>query len=346
MSAPADNKKFHRRFSVGYNGSPDFFDSVVLPYRGYISSVYSTPVLASGVSSARFVPDVKASDLLRLRRRLGEAGIEFNLVYNFDGAGDDRLLPRLVKTAASLEPDLLTVNGTYILDEFLRLGRYKLNISVINDINSLNQLHQLLERDPRGLITSYNVGRRKTWDLAYIASVRRAFPRLGLKLMVNEGCVFECPDQNFHSCSMSMAPGSRVDQSRFYCGKLAPDQRWRFFTGQFIPPKFLGRWLGLVDEFKLATRGVHGWPVSDEFITGLLDDYIAGADVTLARGIQAAFGGTLFLRGNDPAAAGEEFLKPYPADFFGVRSACRHDCWRCRYCRDLVRPARRPRPGK
>lgn len=338
-----DNKKYYGRLSVGYNGAPDFFRTVLLPFKKYISSVYSTPGLSAGVSSARFVPDITAARLLAFRKRLKAEGVNFNLVYNFDGAGDSGLLPKLVRTADSLQPDSVTVNGTWVLDEFLRLGRYKLQISVVNDINSLNQLHQLLERDTKGLIETYNIGRRRTFDPAYIASVRRAFPGLKLRLMVNEGCVFECPDQGFHSCSMTMGLGRRVDQGRFYCGKLAPRERWRFLTGQYIPPKFLPRYSGLVDEFKLATRGVHGWPVSSAFIAGLLADYIAEADVTLARGMQSAFGGTLFLRGNDarPGKGEAAYLEPYPGDFFDVRSACRHDCWRCRYCRDLLQP--RPR---
>ncbi|HCC49257.1 MAG TPA: hypothetical protein DEQ38_14240 [Elusimicrobia bacterium] len=336
-----DNKKYYRKFSVGYNGDKDFFRAVVLPFKKYISSVYSTPGLSLGVSSARFVPGMPPGRLRALRAALKAENIGFNLVYNFDGISGSAALPGLVKIANALKPDAVTVNGTCVMDEFLRLGRYELSISIINDINSLNQLHQLLERDPAGLITSYNIGRRKTYDLKYIAAVRKAFPGLKLRLMANEGCIFECPDQGFHSCSMTMGLGAKPDQGLFYCGKLAPDQRWRFLTGQYVPPKFLPRYAGLVDEFKVASRGVHGWPVSNDFIAGLLADYINEADVTLARGMQSAFGGTLFLSGNDARGEGGgkaagAYLRPYPDDFFDVRTACAHDCWQCSYCRRLL----------
>jgi hypothetical protein len=352
MEKLKDNRKYYRRLSIGYNGSADFFGEVVAPFRKYISSVYTTPGVSFGVSSARFVPDIAPQRLLAFRHKLKAEGIEFNLVYNFDGIPDSALLPRLVKIAALLKPDLLTVNGTYVMDEFVRLGRYKLNISIINDINSLNQLHQLLARDPKGVITSYNIGRRKTYDLAFIASVRREFPKLKLKLMVNEGCVFECPDQNFHSCSMSMGLGTKFDQRRFYCSKLSPENHWHFLTGQYVPPKFLHHYLGLAHEFKIATRGVHGEPVSNEFVRGVLAEYVNEADVSVARAMQTSFGGSIFSgslldengvpRGLPPAAAAR-YLAPYPDDFFAKRTACWHDCWRCPYCRGILAPGAKRR---
>ncbi len=346
MDPVKDNKKYYRKLSVGYNGDKDFFRDVILPFKKYISSVYSTPGISLGVSSARFVPDITPARLLAFRRQLKAEKIEFNLVYNFDGISDPGILPRLVKIADYLKPDVITANGTFITDEFIRLGKYKLNISIINDINSLNQLYQLLERDPKGIITSYNIGRRKTYDLKYIAAVRKAFPKLKLKLMVNEGCVFECPDQGFHSCSMTMGLGTSFDQGRFYCSKLVPGQHWRFLTGQYIPPKFLARYCGLADEFKIATRGVHGEPVGNEFIAGVLAEYVNEADITIARGMLSSFGGSIFSGGffqdngarpRCPPRQAARYLRPYPADFFDVRTACRHDCWQCSYCRDILR---------
>jgi hypothetical protein len=347
MQKLGDNRKYYRRLSVGYNGAPDFFDGVIVPFRKYISSVYTTPGVSFGVSSARFVPDITPARLLAFRHKLGREGIEFNLVYNFDGISGPDMLPRLVKIAGLLKPDLITVNGTWVMDEFIRLEKYKLNISIINDINSLNQLHQLLERDPKGVITSYNIGRRKTYDLKFIAAVRREFPKLKLKLMVNEGCVFECPDQNFHSTSMTMGLGTRFDQGRFYCSKLGPGCHWRFLTGQYIPPKFLHHYLDLAHEFKLATRGVHGDPVSSDFVRGVLREYISEADISIARGMRTSFGGSIFSgglldengvpRGLPPSAAAR-YLAPYPAGFFAKRTACRHDCWRCPYCRGILAP--------
>ena len=345
MDAIKNNKKYYRKISVGYNGDKDFFRRIILPFKKYISSVYSSPCVSLGVSSARFSPDITPARLLEFRKKLKAEKIEFNLVYNFDGISGSGLLPRLVKIAELLKPDVITVNGTFIIDEFLRLGKYKLNISIINDINSLNQLYQLLERDPKGLISSYNIGRRKTYDLDYIGSVRKAFPDLKLKLMVNEGCIFECPDQGFHSCSMTMGLGTSFDQSRFYCSKLIREQHWRFLTGQYIPPKFLAGYCGLVDEFKIATRGVHGEPVGNEFIAGVLAEYINEEDITLARGMLSSFGGSIFagrfLRDNGarPACPEKEaarYLRPYPEDFFDVRTACEHNCYQCDYCGDIL----------
>lgn len=343
MAAIKDNKKYYHRFSIGYNGDGDFFPQVVLPLKKYISSVYSSPPTSLGISSARFTPNIAPGRLLEFRKKLKAAGMEFNLVYNFDGIPDPGITGRLAAVAELLKPDVITVNGTFIIDEFLGLGKYKLNISIINDINSRNQLCQLLERDNRGLITSYNIGRRKTYDLRYIASVRKAFPGLNLKLMVNEGCVFECPDQNFHSCTMTMTHGRYFDPGIFYCHKLGPDRHWRFLTGQYIPPKFLARYCGLADEFKLATRGAHGEPAANDFIRGILAEYINEEDITVDRAMRTSFGGSFFAREyfqGDGAGCAKKpppgYCKPYPKDFFKVRTSCAHDCWRCDYCRKIL----------
>lgn len=346
MAAMKDNKKYYRRLSIGYNGSADFFPSVVLPFKKYLSSVYSSPGTSLGVSSARFTPDIAPARLLEFRKKLGSAGIAFNLVYNFDGISDTGVLRRLAEAAERLKPDEITVNGTFVLDAFLRIGKYKLNISIINDINTLNQLCQLLERDQRGLIASYNIGRRKTYDPLYIAAVRKMFPRLNLKLMVNEGCTFECPDQNFHSCTMTMTHGKFLDPGIFYCHKLGRRGHWRFLTGQYIPPKFLRKYCGLVDEFKIATRGAHGEPTDNDFIRGLLEEYINEADISVERAMRSSFGGSFFSRRYSQGAGGKGtelgYSMPYPEDFFKVRTSCAHDCWRCDYCKKTLQGAGRP----
>lgn len=331
-----DNKSYYRKLSVGWNGAADFFPAVILPLKKYISSVYSSPGTSLGISSARFTPDITPARLLEFRKKLKAAGIPFNLVYNFDGISCTDVLKKLVLAAERLKPDEITVNGTFVLDAFLRIGRYPLNISIINDINSVNQLCQLLARDPRGLIASYTIGRRKTYDPHYMAAAGKKFPRLKLKLMVNEGCIFECPDQNFHSCTMTMTHAKRIDPGIFYCHKLPEREHWRFLTGQYIPPKFLRRYCGLVDEFKIATRGAHGEPADSAFVRGILEDYISEADIPIGRAMHTSFGGSFFMR-KYPQGTGPAYRMPYPGDFFRVRTACAHDCWRCEYCKKILR---------
>ena len=286
------NQKYFKKISIGYNGRENFFTHVILPFRDYISSVYSSPPMSLDFSSARFSPDVFPQELLNLRRNLKSIGIEFNLVYNFDGISDASIINGLVDIANYLEPDIVTVNGTFLIDKFTELTNYKLNISIINDINSINQLSQLLGRSAN--IVSYNIGRRKTFDLGYIKAVRITYPALKLKLMVNEGCMFECPDQNFHSCSLTMANKKPLDLSIFYCHKLLPDQHWRFLAGQYIPPKFLHNYCDLVDEFKIATRGLHLKGLPTESVRNILFQYINEEDISFKDSMLTSFGGSFF----------------------------------------------------
>ncbi|HPN96405.1 MAG TPA: hypothetical protein PLK35_01425 [Candidatus Moranbacteria bacterium] len=339
MNNLKDKKEYYNKLSIGFNGQSDFFDKVIIPFKKYISSVYTSPAASMGIASARFNPDIFPSQLLEFREKIKAQNIEFNLIYNFDGIANPEIINNLINTANFLKPDIITVNGTFLIDKLIELTNYKLNISIINDINSLNQLHQIFEKDPDKRIVSYNIGRRKTYDLDFIRSVREAFPDLRLKLMVNEGCIFECPDQNFHSCSLTISSGKSMEENIFYCSKFKPDQYWRFLTGQYIPPKFLSAYCDLVDEFKLATRGNNATLLTNNFAIKILTEYINEEDITIARAMQSSFGGSKFSRN---FLSGMDMLnnslyqKPYPQDFFSVRSNCKHNCYQCNYCKNIV----------
>jgi hypothetical protein len=337
------NQKYFKKISIGYNGREDFFSHMVLPFKDYISSVYSSPPMSLGFSSARFSPDVFPQTLQNLRMSLKKIGIEFNLVYNFDGVRDVSIIDKTIEVANYFEPDIVTVNGTFFIDKFTELTDYKINISIINDINTLNQLNQLMERSAN--IVSYNIGRRKTFDLNYIRTVKAMYPDLKLKLMVNEGCIFECPDQNFHSCSMTIANEKPLDMSVFYCHKLSHDQHWRFLTGQYIPPKYLHNYCDIVDEFKIATRGLQSKGLQTEFAANILSQYINEKDVSLKEAMLTSYGGSFFAKKYfDDCGNGinkenrncDEYDKKYPDDFFNIRASCLHECFMCNYCKKIL----------
>lgn len=339
------NPKYYKKISIGYNGQDDFFDSVITPFKDYISSVYTSPPTSMGIRSSRTTPDVSLPEMLRLRKKLAQIGIEFNLVYNFDGIADPKIGKDLLAAAHFFKPDLVTFPGTFVRDLFLKETDYKLNISIIHDINSLNQLEQVLEGDQDGQIVSYNIGRRKTFDLDFIREVKTKYPNLRLKLMVNEGCVFECPDQQFHSCSHSMMKKNFSDQQLFYCSKLESGQWWRFLSGQYIPPKFLSRYLGLVDEFKLASRGIYTQKMQTQRVVQLLEEYIGEQDISIKRAIESSYGGSLFARmpefrafveAEQASRVMEALEKPYPEPFFQIRSKCLHNCQQCGYCKKVL----------
>ncbi|MFA6193341.1 MAG: hypothetical protein WC726_00560 [Parcubacteria group bacterium] len=334
------NTKYRKKISIGYNGKKDFFDQIILPYKYYISSVYTAPPTSMNIASSRAVPHVTKEEMLDLRKRLKKEKIEFNLVFNFDGIDDPKIIKTLLLSADYFKPDLITLNGTYVLDSFLKITKYKLNISIINDINSLNQLDQLLERDLKGnYIVSYNIGRRKTFDPKYIKSVRSRYPKLRLKLMVNEGCIFECPDQNFHSCSNTMRKKDHPSDRIFYCQKFESPEHWRFLTGQYIPPKFLSNYCDLVDEFKIASRGSYYAGMDTTTVVELLKEYIEERDISIKRAMLSSYGGTYFAQSyfkNNPESEKGNYSKTYPDDFFKVRSKCKHNCYDCGYCRDIL----------
>lgn len=332
-----NKEKYHKKFTIGYNGEPDFTEKVLLPFQDYISSVYAAPPEAMGMPNARKVMPGRPESLLAFREQCKQEQIEFNLLFNFDAIAfpDTMFLEQLFFITDFFKPDMVTVSNTFVMDAFLEQTEYKVNLSIIFNIPSLNQLAMVMENDFAHKIVSYNIAKSKTFSPKYIRSVREKYPELRLKLMLNEGCVIECPDQHFHSGCLSMSPrGFNVHDSLFYCRKLKPEQYWRFLTGQYIPPKFLANYCELADEFKVACRYY-----SSEAIAKVLSEYIHEEDISIRRAMLSSHGGAGFVF-NDDALRDEARPHPcdipYPDDFFSKRSSCGNVCHQCDYCKSIL----------
>ena len=140
------NKKYFNSFSIGYDGSRDFFERIVLPYKKYIRSIYAVPPLSSGLSNARWALKTSPTELLNFRKNVQKTGKEFNLVFNFNGVTYPRkqFSKKLLDVTNFYSPDMVIISGTYLLD-ILRETKYKIGISIIHDINTANQLEMLME---------------------------------------------------------------------------------------------------------------------------------------------------------------------------------------------------------
>ena len=338
------NKKYKKKFTIGYNGKKDFFEKAVKPFEYYISSVYSSPPTPFGIDMGRFRPGDSVKDFVDFRKKLKKKKIKFNLLFNFDGVTDINIAKKVLVATKVIKPDIVTINGTFFLDLFLKNTNCKINISVVTDVYLISQIDMLMERDKKGQIESLNISRRRVYDLDFIKKIKNKYPNLKLKLLINEGCVFGCPDVNFHSCSIGMAKNDNVkNYDAFYCQKLKKNQYWRFLTGQYIPPKFLSGYCGFVDEFKIAGRGAikKGSPTGQQI--KVIKEYIEERDVTIDRAIRSTYGGAHFsknIKYNEfmkKQTKKSPYLKPYPKEFFDIRSKCRHNCDECGYCKNILK---------
>jgi len=134
-----------------------------------------------------------------------------------------------------------------------------------------------------------------------------------IKLIVNEGCLLNCPYRIQHFFEMNDArpyPAS-------LCSDILEKEPWLRLTGAWIPPPFLYLFDGLYDSIKLAGRVTLQDPKK---YVKVLKAYIARTEISINEiGI---------------GPAGPLSNVPISEDFYRQTLYCNKHCFECSFCRD------------
>jgi MoaA/NifB/PqqE/SkfB family radical SAM enzyme len=178
--------------------------------------------------------------------------------------------------------------------------------SVLMDISRPYQASLL-----NGTCDSLVPASRITRDLSALRDVRRSF-RGRIKLLVNEGCLPDCPLRTQHF--FEMAAGQRDPRS--LCDVFLQADPWLRLTGAWVLPQHLHLYEGVFDDLKLAGRVTLRDPADYHRVLG---SYIR-RDKLLPHRIG---GGPASVRG--PLEITEKF--------FARTLACNRHCHDCTICR-------------
>jgi len=92
----------------------------------------------------------------------------------------------------------------------------------------------------------------KNKDMGFIRQLRRNFPEVKLKMILNEVCVPDCPMRQGHSNLESHGDwGGLYHKACFSIFKKEP---WLFYSSPYIAPKYLDYYDDLIDIFKILDR--------------------------------------------------------------------------------------------
>ena len=326
------------RFAVGYqrpeNG--ESFPALVRDYTPAVAEVYfSWPGHASGRGGC--VADwsdreVLEDDLKQLRRD----GVALDLLFNANCYGGRAVSSAFEREIGSLlehldglglMPDIVTATSPFVADRVrCYFPTVERRASVNMRIDSTLALEYVAD-----LFDSFHLRRDLQRDLPTVARFHDWAKAHGKKLclIVNSGCLRNCPSQTFHDNLVAHDEAAAEtrnvrDFAPHLCRRLYADRaRWvEFLRGSWIRPEDLGAYEPYVSAAKLATRR-HSHPriVLGAYTSGRYDGNLA--DLT-----EPGFSGVFapFIIDN----------RRFPGDWPEIAGACAAECRHCGRCEAVL----------
>lgn len=149
-------------------------------------------------------------------------------------------------------------------------------------------------------------------DVKSLSKLRKNFSGK-IKLIVNEGCLLNCPYRIQHFFEMN----DDRPYTASLCSDILEKEPWLRLTGAWIPPQFLYLFEGLYDSIKLAGRVTLQDP--KKYIK-VLKAYITRTEIPINE------------IGVGPA--GPLTNIPISEDFYRRTIYCKKHCFECSFCRD------------
>lgn len=262
------------RLSVGYPcAAPTSFFDTIVPYLDGIGELYfALDGLASGRASFEDDPRYDGAKLKTELRRFADSGVRLNLLLNGNCYGGEALsqalAERVIRTVGELRDmcGLHTVTTASLLVAHV-LKRAFPDIDVRASVNmwidGISGMEQVAD-----LFDSFYVKRDYHYCPDEIRAEHDWCAAHGKKLylLANSGCLPHCAGHTFHdnaiAHSAAVAKTPRAAEFEPYvCRRLLADtkERYRLLSGNVVRPEDIGRYEGLVDGIKLATR-IHPCP--------------------------------------------------------------------------------------
>ncbi len=244
------------RFTIGYNYDKALLRKL-LPFIGSLSGIFfpiPTSFMGSGRSARQ--PDPYQKDILDIIDFCKKNKISSEMLLNAACEGrqiaDKKHMQNVVCYLEDMEKaglnKVIVTNPLYIPLIRKNTGLF-IEISVIADVQSLDRMSYFI-----GLgADSIALAPEKNWDFAFIRKLKKRFPRTKIKLMLNDGCLPDCAFKHMHYNYISHHFDSEEPEELFCTGYLHKHPE-AFFRIPIIRPEEVRDYLGLVDQFKLATR--------------------------------------------------------------------------------------------
>lgn len=212
------------------------------------------------------------------------------------------------------------------------IEKFNAQLVYINDIGM---------KQPSKFIVDRSMNRRMDELIILSKEMRKKHPEMKIELLVNEGCLYQCPFKINHDIAISMVNDRSFEGSQYLIGQHTDNsfdvsslnEEWgcirylddhpsRLFQIPFIRPEDLSKYEGVFDIVKIS-----GKVLSDEQVYSIINAYEEREwDGNLLNILDA----TGALRDNYYV-----FNDEIPDNFHKMLTTCDKNCMKCRYCEKI-----------
>lgn len=312
------------KFSIGYNHDPNMI-KLIEAAKDYLSGFYF-PIPSHLMGSGRALKqgDDYEKEIDEIIRACNKCGVKSELLLNATCEGDKENFSKIIDYVQSLADkglrSVIATNPIYIP------SLKKLGIEVESSVNCYVKTveHAMFLKDLGADIIT--IDRDINRDIDLIKKIKEK-TGLKIKMLVNEGCLRNCPFRKIHFNMISHFSDTNEFDKRS-CITILKKHPEKVFSIPFVRPEDIKHY-PFVDHFKLATRTM---------ATGkaalVLDAYVN----------EKFSGDLLFLLSTKSLF---DYFTDIDNDvlnsnnFFENMLKCRDDCSNCGYCKNLLDKAAR-----
>jgi collagenase-like PrtC family protease len=316
-----------QRFTIGYNHNLDFL-KIIHKYKDFISGIYfPLPDKLSGSGRSIPQPDSYEEEILKIIEFGNKFNINSELLLNAtcegERMGDLQQMEKIINYLKKLEEKGLkkvVLTNLLYAEQIKKKTNLILEAPVILNVNTLlkiKYLHQLG-------FESINLATEKNRDLSFIKNIKDKFPGMNIKLMVNEGCLPDCPFRQTHFNFIAHHhQGEELEN--IFCENYLQNFPEIFFKIPIITPEEIKNYLNLADEFKLVSRCrkmINIYKIIKAYTSGTFE------------------GNLLDIIELNPLREHIKYIdnkKLQSYNYLPKINNCNNDCDNCHYCRDLLK---------
>jgi len=322
------------KFSIGYNHDSKIFD-LLASCRTNIEALYF-PVPRDYMGSGRDLhePIVYPGQIPSIIKKCNDLNISSQLLLNATYEGceglTERFWARLEDYLKSLRDRGLT---SVVVTNPIYISKIKKKITGLRVESSVNCFlrtveHALYLRDLGADVLT--IDRDINRDIPLIQKIKKT-TRLKIRIMLNEGCLSNCPYRVTHYNLLSAGLKLKTEPIKdiffdSFCMKIYHRDPLKIFRIPFVPPEALGYYEYVADYYKLSTR---------TFFTEQIKRCLIAYS-------KRRFTGNLLEILDCPGLRYFDYVdndKLRKNRFFEKMLQCNLECGRCHYCKRLFSEA-------
>ena len=323
------------KFSIGYNFDTKLLDALDC-YQGNLEGFYF-PIPRSYLGSGRDIQEPKdySKQIEKIIKKCRLMNITSQLLLNATYEGKEGLGESFFTHILKYIQHLRSLGlQSVVVTNPLYIPRIKSEIKDIRIESSVNCYvktpeHALYLKDLG--VEVITIDRDINRNIALIGEIKRK-TGLKIRMMLNEGCVSNCPYRVLHynylsegkkSLSKKIMRGVFLDK---FCFDIYMKDPLKIFHVPFVPPEAVKFYQNCVDYYKLSTRVFPTWRIKL-----CLDAYIKGR-----------FTGNLLWLLDSPGISYFKYVdyrELLKKKFFKMMSECELNCAECGYCAELFKKA-------